>query len=680
MRKQVSKLQQKIQETLHQNEEVVQDLLANQPAPAVQTLKDSSHKEFSTEVKKTTIALIALQISAENCPLVIQTVGKYLFNVDISKEDLPSDRTVRRYADQGHVLAKVQVAEAVSAGNFDIHTDGTSRDKKKWIGYQIKTAEESLCCGFTTVATENASTLVETTLMLLQELSEVYSEGDRQEHFKQILRNLAGVMTDRAAVMKKFKKDLNEAVQTTLETEESIEFLECNAHFLLGLSAKTNAACKDIQLERGENRIGRDRQPRFQKFTTSEAAVVRYIRMACEVLGPRGDEKNGCRDGWIAFCSLSRKRSVISSFKGNRFNNLFEAAAALNFHRADIITYLQEYLPERNGKLESVLSDALCDQLAHYVLALALLFFRVTGPYWELLGSGVLYLDFFLHVVAMKQQLQEWSDDASTIFNPELPALFGRQQPHCAPFEAAVQVEDTSRQAVNKIVQSLCGQLLTVLDAQLKDFLPGGMYHAVDDPMKRNKLAHSHITNLLGEACFGDLDLSIYKRRNASCHHHATMNMLVRNRTMSKWFHNKPKPEQEQLLKLSATKGQELRERHQQDERDVVSQKKLVLEQNKRRYDEKKVAQVGKINNISISLQQHGGPCQTPEHVDQLISRFNLQKDRRSALHLQMHYYKTVLGLRSPLLKTSIFSVVRLTDNLKNYLRQRGRSAGEPFY
>ena len=116
---------------------------------------------------------------------MIQTVGKYLFNVDISKEDLPSDRTVRRYADQGHVLAKVQVAEAVSAGNFDIHTDGTSRDKKKWIGYQIKTAEESLCCGFTTVATENASTLVETTLTLLQELSEVYSEGHRQEHFKQ---------------------------------------------------------------------------------------------------------------------------------------------------------------------------------------------------------------------------------------------------------------------------------------------------------------------------------------------------------------------------------------------------------------------------------------------------------------------------------------------------------------
>lgn len=86
-------------------------------------------------------------------------------------------------------------------------------------------------------------------------------------------------------------------VQTTLGTEESIEFLGCNAHFLLGLSSKTNTAFKEIQAERQEERIGRDSHPQFKKYATSEAAAVRYIRMACEVLGPRGDEKNGCRDG-----------------------------------------------------------------------------------------------------------------------------------------------------------------------------------------------------------------------------------------------------------------------------------------------------------------------------------------------------------------------------------------------
>ena len=144
--------------------------------------------------------------------------------------------------------------------------------------------------------------------------------------------------------MKRFKKDLNEAIQTTLGTEESIEFLGCP---LSGrIKCQNKHSLQDTQRERGENRLGRNRlgrnrQPRFQKNKTSEAAVVCYIRMACEVLGPRGDEKNGCRDGWVACCSLNQKPSVISifSFKGNHFNNLFEAAAALHFHRAGIMTY-----------------------------------------------------------------------------------------------------------------------------------------------------------------------------------------------------------------------------------------------------------------------------------------------------------------------------------------------------
>ena len=75
--------------------------------------------------------------------------------------------------------------------------------------------------------------------------------------------------------------------------------------------------------------------------------------MACEVLGPRGDEKSGCRDAWIAFCALNEKPSVISSFKANRFNNLFEAAAALTYHRDDIITFLRDYMPDKNSKLQS---------------------------------------------------------------------------------------------------------------------------------------------------------------------------------------------------------------------------------------------------------------------------------------------------------------------------------------
>ena len=80
----------------------------------------------------------------------------------------------------------------------------------------MTTSEGSLSCGFTTVASENSSTLVETTLTMLQKLSEVFSHEEKEQRFRQTLPNLSGVMTHRAAVMKKYKKDLH--LQATLGT------------------------------------------------------------------------------------------------------------------------------------------------------------------------------------------------------------------------------------------------------------------------------------------------------------------------------------------------------------------------------------------------------------------------------------------------------------------------------
>ncbi|KAK2146198.1 hypothetical protein LSH36_625g01032 [Paralvinella palmiformis] len=219
---------------LIEHQQTVHDQLVNEQHPEVQTPKDNSEK-FTDGVKKTTIALLP------RCR--IQTVAKYLFSVDISS--LASERTVRRYADQGHVLAN-----AVTANTVDIHSDGTTHDKKKYIGYQVTTSEGSLSCGFTTVAPENSSTLK--------------------------------------------KGNCNVAVQATLGTDESFESLGCNTHFLLGLSTKTNTALIAIQKRHNESRIGRDLEPQFSSFSIPEAAAVRYVRMACEVLGPCGDEKAGC--------------------------------------------------------------------------------------------------------------------------------------------------------------------------------------------------------------------------------------------------------------------------------------------------------------------------------------------------------------------------------------------------
>ena len=105
--KKVDKQHAKLDTRLTQHEQTLRDL-KNECHPGVQTHKEG-YEELTDDVKKMTIILFAAQISAENCPHVILL------------SSLPSKRTVRRCADQGHVLAKIQVAETVVPNNFDIH-------------------------------------------------------------------------------------------------------------------------------------------------------------------------------------------------------------------------------------------------------------------------------------------------------------------------------------------------------------------------------------------------------------------------------------------------------------------------------------------------------------------------------------------------------------------------------
>ena len=135
-----------------------------------------------------------------------------------------------------------------------------------------------------------------------------------------MLGNVVGFMSDRANTMKCVGRLLKKHITTALQKEIQIQFLHCNAHFLLGASTAAEGWCKDMGLE---GCLGRDNLPVFQGFSHStESAVCRYIRMACDTIGPRGDEKCGCHSDWLAFCASHEKNSVITSFHGNHFNNL----------------------------------------------------------------------------------------------------------------------------------------------------------------------------------------------------------------------------------------------------------------------------------------------------------------------------------------------------------------------
>ncbi|KAL8621039.1 hypothetical protein ACOMHN_040564 [Nucella lapillus] len=264
-------------------------------------------------------------VAASQCGKVISIVGQHLFNVDLKEEDLPKLQTCINIADEGHFLAKFQATETIlAADNVTLHTDGTSRGAHKIVGQQITLdSGATLYLGLNTVATEDSETLLEVTIQMLQELSDVYAAeetNDRKEEvFNAFLTKLTSCMSDRAAVMKLFSTKLSDFLQSTLGQEVTLHFLKCNAHFLLGLSRSCETSLKTLEEEMTEQlgrKLGRDTHQKFQRFRGNERATAQVIRLASSLLGPRGDEKNGCRAEWLAFL---KNKSLLTSYRSGRY-------------------------------------------------------------------------------------------------------------------------------------------------------------------------------------------------------------------------------------------------------------------------------------------------------------------------------------------------------------------------
>ena len=197
---------------------------------------------FTDSVRRTLWDLQAEgNVPATKCKSVIKTVAKHLFDTDLDDRDLPCLQSAINIVDEAHVVAKIQTAEKLlQSENFTLHTDGTSRGGKKIVGHQVTLdSGEQLSLGMVTVACEDAATLLDVTVSLLQEVKDLYcgwkgATEEGEEVFRELMARLTSVMTDRAATMKKFDAQLLDFLGSTLGIETSLHFLHSNAHFFVG--------------------------------------------------------------------------------------------------------------------------------------------------------------------------------------------------------------------------------------------------------------------------------------------------------------------------------------------------------------------------------------------------------------------------------------------------------------
>ena len=65
------------------------------------------------------------EVSGKNCETTVKIVSDNFIDIHLNPEDLSSERSSLRFAGQGHILAKHQIAEALHETSYsELHSDG----------------------------------------------------------------------------------------------------------------------------------------------------------------------------------------------------------------------------------------------------------------------------------------------------------------------------------------------------------------------------------------------------------------------------------------------------------------------------------------------------------------------------------------------------------------------------
>jgi len=219
-------------------------------------------------------------------------------------------------------------------------------------------------------------------------------------------------------------------------------------------------------------------------------------------------------------------------------------------------------------KLQSIEADLQDQRLVTLLSAVALLYFRVTGPYWKLLQSDVRYTRFHIYVQKMATLFTHGQTDPFGILDPAFVGIFdGEFEVDCPTMLERVPSSACHETPLVLVCfKAIFQELLAVTQRQLADFLMVGKFG--HEPTEEDKaiLSHCPLTNLTGENAFGDMDFNLGKRRHCNLHHRTTTHMLKRNKT-SKWLDSKAPAESSSILKTAKKNAKMLRRKHREQER-----------------------------------------------------------------------------------------------------------------
>lgn len=525
-------------------------------------------------------------------------------------------------------------------------------------------------------------TLLDVSIISVQKLSNVY--GGKTEVSKQVsldlLKNQYTLMLAEDDGMMYMTEQI-EALSETHSLVSPLDFLHYNTHYLLDIYDAVEQQIMSFEREilntTGE-KLGRDNNPTFSHFVNfDESATCRYIRMASDILSPHENTKNNCRRHWLAFCIERKNPSKLPVNVSNRFNNYFEAAAALLHHRTDVVLFLSDLQvlnDEPNIILDSINDDANDDAIQALTCVLAVVYCKVLGPYWQLLKSKAQYALYSRYIYCLYQKVLQWSKDATTLMEPELATNVFLQVPlQEGTFSKVFTFCNTNAENQYGILIRTCLEkvmkvIAAVMEENLKDFLPGGVYCQEPSAEVSNQLKHCTFSHLMGEYPFGQAFPYKSQRPDLAPPSNSSRGMPLaqKNRFSLPGRHQSKTGSNKHFPKEKLKKKPPMMSFGMEQSEALPILNDPVAEATR--------------ETILISIEKNGGPCQTKQDVDRLLARLEgtTHAQKREAIRCELGYQKVILGSRNPNLAHVGFSLTDMVAKLKIVLpNEMGYSSPE---
>ncbi len=332
---------------------------------------------------------------------------------------VPSKSTVNTMNKDRLVLAQKQIASlANEKKNLTMHSDETTKNSKKYIGFEFTDEEGGqYILGLRQLLTKSVQDTFDSFQTCLNDIKSRVNDPTTPDASLVLRSNMQNTMSDSAAVEKKFNRmvedyradilplvveNYNELPDEDRELVPKVNNFYCGLHGIV----HTTDGCKAETLEVEMQHFG-DNIPIYDAayVKSKEPGTFRLIRNVCKVFAYCGNNSYGVHGSFMIYLRVNNiltehSLTILPLTKqlSHRFN--------IVLHNASVIYLLHPVMTdflEKNGTCQWVLFDLKEPFFIAGCKALSLVNKLITGPLWVLMERKDIHImelkDFALRLV-----------------------------------------------------------------------------------------------------------------------------------------------------------------------------------------------------------------------------------------------------------------------------------------